>query len=93
MSSTQPGTGRCPAAHGFDVFADAYYRDPALHLAAAREDAPVFWYERLHGWVVTRREDALRVLGDWQAFSSAATPRRRPRTSTTRCSHPNSSPA
>ncbi|GAA4879448.1 cytochrome P450 [Saccharopolyspora cebuensis] len=70
MTSTHPG--RCPVAHGFDVFADAYYRDPALHLAAARDDTPVFWYERLHGWVVTRREDALRVLGDWQAFSSAA---------------------
>lgn len=72
MSSTHSEPGHCPVAHGFDVFADAYYRDPALHLAADRDDTPVFWYERLHGWVVTRREDALRILGDWQAFSSAA---------------------
>ena len=72
MSSTHSETGRCPVAHGFDVFADAYYRDPALHLAAVRDDTPVFWYERLHGWVVTRSEDALRVLGDWKTFSSAA---------------------
>lgn len=72
MPSTHFETGRCPVAHGFDVFDEAYYRDPALHLAAVRDDTPVFWYERLHGWVVTRREDALRILGDWQKFSSAA---------------------
>lgn len=72
MTTQHDATGGCPVAHGFDVMSEAYHRDPALHLAAAREDAPVFWYEPLHGWVVTRREDALRVLGDWKAFSSEA---------------------
>lgn len=64
--------GGCPVAHGFDVMSDAYYRDPALHLATVRDETPVFWYEALHGWVVTRREDAMHVLGDWKTFSSAA---------------------
>ncbi|MFH5823181.1 cytochrome P450 [Georgenia sp. AZ-5] len=64
-------TGRCPVAHGFDVMSDAYYRDPAAHLAEVRDATPVFWFEALHGWAVTRREDALMVLGDWQTFSSA----------------------
>lgn len=72
MTAMHDATGGCPVAHGFDVMSDAYYRDPALHLAAVRDDTPVFWYESLHGWVVTRREDALRVLGDWKTFSSAA---------------------
>ncbi|MHA6800189.1 cytochrome P450 [Bounagaea algeriensis] len=72
MTAAHDATGGCPVAHGFDVMSEAYYHDPALHLAAAREDTPVFWYERLHGWVVTRREDALHILGDWKTFSSAA---------------------
>lgn len=72
MTATHNTTGGCPVAHGFDVMSDAYYRDPALHLAAVRDDTPVFWYESLHGWVVTRCEEALRILGDWKAFSSAA---------------------
>lgn len=72
MTAVHNEAGRCPVADGFDVMSDAYYRDPALHLAAASDDSPVFWYERLHGWVVTRREDALHILGDWKTFSSAA---------------------
>lgn len=72
MTDMHSTTGGCPVAHGFDVMSEAYYRDPALHLAAVRDETPVFWYEQLHGWVVTRREDALRVLGDWKTFSSAA---------------------
>lgn len=72
MNTPHHAAGGCPVAHGFDVLSDAYYRDPALHLATVRDDTPVFWYESLHGWVVTRREDALRVLGNWKAFSSKA---------------------
>lgn len=72
MTAMHDATGGCPVAHGFDVMSDAYYRDPALHLATVRNDTPVFWYEELHGWVVTRREDAMRILGDWKTFSSAA---------------------
>lgn len=68
---TRP-VGRCPVAHGFDVMGDDYYTDPAVHLAEFREQTPVFWYEPLHAWIVTRREDCLEVLSDWQTFSSAS---------------------
>ncbi|CAL9625506.1 cytochrome P450 [Streptomyces sp. enrichment culture] len=65
-------TGRCPVAHGFDAMGDDYYRDPAGHLAAVRDTSPVFWYPHLNAWIVTRREDCLTVLSDWQTYSSAS---------------------
>ncbi|EFL37403.1 cytochrome P450 family protein [Streptomyces griseoflavus Tu4000] len=64
--------GRCPVAHGFDAMGDEYYRDPAGHLATVRDTSPVFWYPHLNAWIVTRREDCLTVLSDWQTYSSAA---------------------
>ncbi|MEU3949657.1 cytochrome P450 [Streptomyces sp. NPDC029526] len=64
--------GRCPVAHGFDAMGDDYYRDPAGHLAAVRDTSPVFWYPHLNAWIVTRREDCLTVLSDWQTYSSAS---------------------
>lgn len=64
--------GRCPVAHGFDAMGDDYYRDPAGHLATVRDTSPVFWYPHLNAWIVTRREDCLTVLSDWQTYSSAA---------------------
>ncbi|MGM1078908.1 cytochrome P450 [Streptomyces sp. H28] len=75
MTSMQEETrpvGRCPVAHGFDAMGDDYYRDPAGHLAAVRDASPVFWYPHLNAWIVTRREDCLTVLSDWQTYSSAA---------------------
>ncbi|WP_106398255.1 cytochrome P450 [Actinocorallia populi] len=69
---TRPAeAGRCPVAHGFDAMSDDYYRDPSLHFAKVREEHPVFWYPWLNAWIVTRREDVLRVLGDWREFSSS----------------------
>ncbi|GAB3254425.1 cytochrome P450 [Arthrobacter pigmenti] len=67
-----PVTGRCPVAHGFDAMGDGYYRDPARHLAEVRDATPVFWYPYLNAWIVTKREDCLAVLSDWQTYSSAA---------------------
>ncbi|MBD9733553.1 cytochrome P450/oxidoreductase [Streptomyces sp. H28] len=71
QEETRP-VGRCPVAHGFDAMGDDYYRDPAGHLAAVRDASPVFWYPHLNAWIVTRREDCLTVLSDWQTYSSAA---------------------
>jgi cytochrome P450/ferredoxin-NADP reductase len=65
-------TGRCPVAHGFDAMGDDYYRDPARHLGEVRDATPVFWYPYLNAWIVTRREDCLAVLSDWQTYSSAS---------------------
>ncbi|MEX5299918.1 cytochrome P450 [Kocuria sp. CPCC 205292] len=65
-------TGRCPIAHGFDAMGDDYYRDPARHFAEVRDATPVFFYPYLNAWIVTKREDCLAVLSDWQTYSSAA---------------------
>jgi cytochrome P450/ferredoxin-NADP reductase len=67
----ETATGRCPVSGTFDALSDDYFRDPAQHFAAVREDTPVFWYDQLNAWIVTSREDCLTVLGDWQLFSSA----------------------
>ncbi|QAY59526.1 cytochrome P450 [Microbacterium protaetiae] len=58
-------------AHAFDAMSDDYYRDPARHVAAVRDEHPVFWYPWLNAWIVTKREDILKVLGDWTEFSSS----------------------
>lgn len=68
---TQP-TGKCPFAHGFDAMGDNYFKDPAAHFASVRDETPTFFYPHLGAWIITRREDALTVLGDWRKFSSAA---------------------
>ncbi|MDR7328370.1 cytochrome P450 [Corynebacterium guangdongense] len=65
-------SGKCPFAHGFDAMGDDYYADPAAHFASVRDETPTFFYPHLNAWIVTRREDALRVLADWKKFSSAA---------------------
>lgn len=74
MTNTIPSaapTGRCPVAHGFDAMSDDYYIDPAQHFARVRDERPVFWYPWLNAWIITRRDDVLRVLGDWTEFSSS----------------------
>lgn len=74
MTTTQqpPTTGKCPFAHGFDAMGDDYFADPAAHFASVRDETPTFFYPHLNAWIITRREDALTVLGDWKKFSSAA---------------------
>lgn len=72
MTATSSAPAKCPVAHGFDAMGDAYYRDPAAHFAEVRDATPTFFYPHLNAWIVTRREDALTVLSDWQKFSSAS---------------------
>ncbi len=67
-----PATGKCPFNHGFDAMGDDYFADPAAHFGSVRDETPTFFYPHLNAWIITRREDALTVLGDWKKFSSAA---------------------
>ncbi|AGF71097.1 cytochrome P450 [Corynebacterium halotolerans] len=71
VQQTAPA-GKCPFAHGFDAMGDDYFSDPAAHFASVRDETPTFFYPHLNAWIITRREDALQVLGDWRKFSSAA---------------------
>jgi cytochrome P450 len=36
-----------------------------------RREAPVFWSERMHGWIITRYDDVVSVLLDAEGFSAA----------------------
>lgn len=42
--------------------------DPYPTYRRLREEAPVFWSERMNGWVVTRYDDVLRTFSDPQHF-------------------------
>jgi cytochrome P450 len=54
---------------GFDPVSEASFRDPAALFTDAREASPVFWYEPLGTWVITRRADVDAALMDWQTWS------------------------
>jgi cytochrome P450 len=56
---------------GFDPTSEASLRDPASLFLRARDENPVFWYEPLGTWVITRRADVDAVLMDWQTWSCA----------------------
>jgi len=60
----------CPfsnAAADFDPFD---LTDPFPFYAYAREEAPVFYSEKLGYWVVSRHADIKAVFDNWQVFSS-----------------------
>ncbi|MGH3243429.1 MAG: cytochrome P450, partial [Spirillospora sp.] len=66
-SSDSDLTGRFPL--GATVTATALEDDPHPHLARLREREPVSWLPALGGWLVTSRDQALRVMRDAAAFT------------------------
>jgi cytochrome P450 len=59
-------------AHHFDHLSPALAADMHATLARMRANHPVTWSDAHGGfWVVTGYEDVLRVVQDWQTFSSA----------------------
>lgn len=63
---------RVPTLEGFDPLAPEYLADPRAVMLRAQRECPVFYYEPLDFWVVTRYEDIATLLRDWQTFSSRA---------------------
>jgi len=53
-----------------DCLARETLLDPSIWWTRARRERPVFFEPRLNAWLVTRREDVLRVLRDTATFSS-----------------------
>src|ERR1700733_731448 len=60
------------ALTGFDPLSQEFMADPYPVLERARREQPVFFYAPLQLWVVTRYEDIVRVVGDFETFSSRA---------------------
>jgi cytochrome P450 len=69
----EPTQGVAPLVHEFDPLSGAYLVDPAPSLKQAQRDNPVFYYEPLKCWVVTKYEDLRAALRNVGTFSSRAT--------------------
>lgn len=54
----------------FDPLTHDFLRDPYPALERARRERPVFYYEPLDFWVVTRYDDVVAILADHETFSS-----------------------
>ena len=67
MSIAAPTTAG-PDYHGFEPFK---LTDPFGAWKALREEAPVFYDDRIGYWVVSRYDDVKAVFDDWETFSSA----------------------
>lgn len=66
----QTAPARCPFSNASKDFDPFDLNDPFPFYAYAREEAPVFYSERLGYWVVSRHADIKAVFDNWQVFSS-----------------------
>jgi len=63
-------TAQRPTLAGFDPFDPGHLADPYPAFTRAQRDCPVFYYEPMNFWMVTRYDDVARVLRDVDTFSS-----------------------
>ncbi len=61
-----------PTLPGFDPFDPEFLADPFPTWARAQDECPVFFYPEMNFWVLTKYDDILRAVTDWQTFSSRA---------------------
>lgn len=66
----QTAPARCPFSDPSKDFNPFDLSDPFPFYAYAREEAPVFYSDRLGYWVVSRHADIKAVFDNWQVFSS-----------------------
>jgi cytochrome P450 len=69
---------RCPVGNlavEYNPFAEPQLSEPFAIWEQARQQCPVFYSEQLSAWVVTRYDDVVEVLGDYQTFSSVGASR------------------
>jgi len=55
----------------FDPYAAAVDADPFPFYKTLRDDFPCFWSADAKMWVLSRYDDIVRALNDWQTYSSA----------------------
>lgn len=76
VTAAPGGTGGCPVDHsalaaaGYHGYEPFDMTDPFPAYAKLRENAPVYFDERIGYWVVTRYADVKAVFADWETFSS-----------------------
>jgi hypothetical protein len=59
-----------PVFEGFDPLSPEFISDPFPTLERARHELPVFYYDALNFWVVSRYDDVVGILSDFKTFSS-----------------------
>lgn len=76
-STTAASAGQCPVAHGEGSDGKDYHgyqpfeqKNPFPAYAELREEAPIFFDDRINLWVVSRYDDMKAVFDDWETFSS-----------------------
>ncbi len=62
---------QCPVAHGFDPFSASYLADPYPLYSHLREEMPVAYVPKFDLYLVTRYDDAVRILKDNKTFSAS----------------------
>ena len=55
----------------FDPYSPAIDLDPFPFYKTLRDDHPCFWSKEAGMWVLSRYDDIMRALNDWQTYSSA----------------------
>lgn len=55
----------------FDPYSPALDADPFAVYRALRDDHPCFWSDDARMWVLSRYDDIVTALNDWQTYSSA----------------------
>jgi len=73
VSTVSTDTQHPPTLEGFDPLSPEFLADPYPMLARARREAPVFFYEPMNLWVITRHDDLVTAVNDFETFSSRAT--------------------
>ena len=55
----------------FDPYSPAIDSDPFPYYKRLRDEFPCFWSKEADMWILSRYDDILRALNDWQTYSSA----------------------
>lgn len=55
----------------FPLYSSEFDANPFPFYQHLQENAPCFWSEEAQKWVLTRYEDVVNALNDWQTYSSA----------------------
>ena len=55
----------------FDPYSPAIDADPFPYYKTLRDEHPCFWSKEADMWILSRYDDILRALNDWQSYSSA----------------------
>ena len=68
----------CPSSDftaDYNPFAEPQQSNPLPVWEQARKECPVFFSEELQAWVVSRYDDVVQVLGDYESYSSVGASR------------------